>query len=144
MSKEETHTRGEILHRLGRIERHPDVLGSLLSNVAQRAGQDVEWVVGAEAESIYRDALGVGFTGLELGAIRCRCDVARLAVIKARPGSPVAISLSEARHDLAKIESHIRRADRELLAWIVARLRARGWPAWADFVQRQRSAQPTV
>ncbi len=132
MNQDRPTTRAEIFRRLNRIERHPDVLDSLLAHGAQQAGQNVEMVVCAEAESIYRDALGVGFTGLELGAIRCRCDVARLAVIKARPGSPVADTLADSRADLAKIQEHIRRADTELLAWVVARLRARGWPRLID------------
>ncbi len=52
-------TRAEILHRLSRIERYPDVLDSLLGHIAQCAGRNVEAVIGTEAGSIYRDALGV-------------------------------------------------------------------------------------
>lgn len=119
-------TRADILRRLSRIERHPDVLESLLGYLAQRAGQNVEAVVSAEASSIYADALRVpSFTTLEKAWIRCRCDVARLAVIEARPGSPVALTLEAAREDLKRLEHHIRAADAEVLGWICARLRAR-------------------
>lgn len=127
-----TPTRADILRRLSRIERHPDVLTSLLEHLAQRAGQNVELVVANEAAEIYDDALRVpSFTTLEKAWIKCRCDVARLAVVKARPGSPVALTLQAAREDLERLERHIRAADAEVLEWIAARLKARGWPAWS-------------
>ncbi len=116
-------TRADILRRLNSIERHPDALESLLEYTARRKGKDTEAVVSVEASSIYADALRVpSFTTLDKAAIRCRCDVARLAVIQARPGSPVAVALASAQRDLAKVERSMRRADSDLAGRILARL----------------------
>ncbi len=126
MHPERRATRSEIYSRLARIERPAIVLEGLLGQMAHAAGSSTEKVVADEASSIYADSLGVGFTRLELAHIRCRCDVARLTVIKARPGSLITGALVEARRTLEQVERHIKQADAELFAWIVARLRSRG------------------